>query len=143
RSSAMMALLVTGISAIFVLLGALLLYWEYETFSLAGITAESTASQTTGVAVAMIVIGALAKSAQVPMHFWLPRAMAAPTPVSAYLHSAAMVAAGVFLIGRFYLLVNQFEWLLDLFLVIGFASMLVGGIIALTRNILKQILAYS
>ncbi len=143
RSSAMMALLVTGITAVFVLIGALLLHLEYEKFSLTEIIGERNDGQTTAVATAMIVIGALAKSAQVPMHFWLPRAMAAPTPVSAYLHSAAMVAAGVFLIGRFYLLVEQFAWMLNALLVIGAASMVTAGVIALTRNVLKQVLAYS
>lgn len=143
RSSAQMALLVTGITAIFVLLGALALFQTYETFSLPAIIAASNGERETGIAVGLIVLGALAKSAQVPMHFWLPRAMAAPTPVSAYLHSAAMVAAGVFLIGRVYPLVAQYDWMLDALLVIGFASMAIGGIIALTRRVLKQILAYS
>lgn len=143
RSSAQMALLVTGITAIFVLLGALWLFAIHGTFALPDIIASSDGGRNTGIAVGLIVLGALAKSAQVPMHFWLPRAMAAPTPVSAYLHSAAMVAAGVFLIGRVYPLVAQYDWLLDGLVVIGFASMAVGGIIALTRNVLKQILAYS
>ncbi len=143
RSSAMMALLVTGITAVFFLIGAIMLYNEYGTWSLPAIIEQGEVSSYAGWGLLLIAVGALAKSAQVPMHFWLPRAMAAPTPVSAYLHSAAMVAAGVFLIGRFYPLMAQVDWLLDLFLVIGFASMLVGGIIALTRNILKQILAYS
>lgn len=143
RSSAQMALLITGITAIFVLIGALWLFEVYGTYSLPDIIAASDGGQATGFAVGLIVLGALAKSAQVPMHFWLPRAMAAPTPVSAYLHSAAMVAAGVFLIGRVYPLVEQYGWMLDTLLVIGFASMAVGGVIALTRNVLKQILAYS
>ncbi len=143
RSSAQMALLVTGITAIFVLLGALALFQIYGTFALPEIIIASNGGRNTGIAVGLIVLGALAKSAQVPMHFWLPRAMAAPTPVSAYLHSAAMVAAGVFLIGRVYPLVAQYDWMLDALLVIGFASMAVGGIIALTRRVLKQILAYS
>ncbi|HEV2072824.1 MAG TPA: hydrogen gas-evolving membrane-bound hydrogenase subunit E, partial [Thermomicrobiales bacterium] len=143
RSSAQMALLVTGITAIFVLLGALALFQIYGTFSLPEIISASNGGRNTGIAVGLIVLGALAKSAQVPMHFWLPRAMAAPTPVSAYLHSAAMVAAGVFLIGRVYPLVEQYGWMLNALLIIGFASMAVGGIIALTRRVLKQILAYS
>ncbi len=105
--------------------------------------AERSDDPAGGIAMGLICIGALAKSAQVPLHFWLPKAMAAPTPVSAYLHSAAMVAAGVFMIGRFYPMIAEFDWLLDVMVVIGFASMAVGGIIALTRDNLKQILAYS
>jgi multicomponent Na+:H+ antiporter subunit A len=143
RSSAQMAILVTGISAVFVLIGAVVLEYEYGTFALPEIIAEGELRGNASLALFLVMIGALAKSAQVPMHFWLPRAMAAPTPVSAYLHSAAMVAAGVFLIGRFYPLIAMDDRLLDLMMVIGYGSMVVGGIIALTRNVLKQILAYS
>lgn len=143
RSSAMMALLVTGITAVLVLIGAMMLHQDYGTWSLPEIILAGELRGNAQWALGLIAIGALAKSAQAPMHFWLPRAMAAPTPVSAYLHSAAMVAAGVFLIGRFYPLMMQVDWLLDAFQVIGFASMLVGGVIALTRNVLKHVLAYS
>lgn len=143
RSSALMALIVTGVSAVLVLIGALLLFEEFGTFAIQDMIAQGSSAGTVGTAMALISVGALAKSAQVPLHFWLPRAMAAPTPVSAYLHSAAMVAAGVFLVGRFYPMIARFDWLLDAFLVIGFASMAVGGVIALTRDVLKQILAYS
>lgn len=143
RSSAMMALMVTGITAVLVLIGSMMLYAEFGTWSLPAIIDQGEMPRAASIALLLIAIGALAKSAQVPFHFWLPRAMAAPTPVSAYLHSAAMVAAGVFLIGRFYPLMSQVDWLLDIFQIIGFASMLVGGIIALTRNVFKQVLAYS
>lgn len=143
RSSAMMALVVTGVTAVLVLIGSMMLHQEFGTWSLPTIIEQGGLPGHADAALLLIAIGALAKSAQVPFHFWLPRAMAAPTPVSAYLHSAAMVAAGVFLIGRFYPLMRHVDWLLDIFLFIGFASMLVGGIIALTRNVLKQILAYS
>src|SRR6185503_8134856 len=95
RGAALMALLVTGISAVALLLGAVLLYHEYGTFSLPELFDRAREGTTTTVACALIAGAALTKSAQVPLHFWLPRAMAAPTPVSAYLHSAAMVAAGV------------------------------------------------
>jgi len=143
RSSALMALIITGVSAVLVLIGSLILFRELGTFSVPEMIATGSTDDTVGGAVALICIGALAKSAQAPFHFWLPRAMAAPTPVSAYLHSAAMVAAGVFLVGRFYPLVARFDWLLDALLVVGFTSMAVGGVIALTRDVLKQVLAYS
>lgn len=143
RRSAMMALLVTGITAIFVLIGVLILWRETGTFSLPAIIAMPGNSRAIGIGVGLICLGALAKSAQVPFHFWLPKAMAAPTPVSAYLHSAAMVAAGVFLIGRFDPLVDRYEWLTNGLLVIGTASMLIGGVLALTRDVFKQVLAYS
>jgi multicomponent Na+:H+ antiporter subunit A len=143
RDAAMMALLVTIVSAIGVLLGAVILWNEYGTFSLPELFDQARPSAAVSWAVALILAGALAKSAQFPLHFWLPRAMAAPTPVSAYLHSAAMVAAGVFLIGRIYPLVALDARIATALVVIGGASMVVGGVVALTRDELKQILAYS
>jgi multicomponent Na+:H+ antiporter subunit A len=143
RASALMALLVTGITAVLFLIGAVFLFAAYGTFSVPEL-AESVEPgpllTTTGF---LIALAGLAKSAQVPFHFWLPRAMAAPTPVSAYLHSAAMVAAGVLLIGRVYPLLQKSEFLLDALLVVGIFSMAVGGLLALTRDVLKQLLAYS
>ncbi len=143
RYSALMALLITGITAVLLLIGALMFYAAYGTFSiprLADLTETGPLLTTAG---AFIAVAGLAKSAQVPLHFWLPRAMAAPTPVSAYLHSAAMVAAGVLLIGRVYPLLQKSDALLTGFLVVGTASIAVGGILALTRDVLKQLLAYS
>jgi multicomponent Na+:H+ antiporter subunit A len=143
RYSALMAMLVTGITAVLLLIGAMMLYVEYGTFFLPELIETAEPGLYLTVAAAFMAIAGLAKSAQVPFHFWLPRAMAAPTPVSAYLHSAAMVAAGVFLIGRVYPLVQTSQFLLDALLVIGFASMVVGGVLALSRDVLKQLLAYS
>lgn len=143
RVSAIMALQITGISAIAFLIGSLMLGERYGTYQLPDLIAQAEADRYVGFAVGMMLVAALAKSAQVPMHFWLPRAMAAPTPVSAYLHSAAMVAAGVFLIGRIYPLVVLSDLLLDLLTVVGAASILVGGTLALSRDNLKQLLAYS
>ena len=143
RNAALMALLVTGISAILILIGFLMLAARYSTYALPEIIARATPGTAHTVALALIAAGALVKSAQVPFHFWLPRAMAAPTPVSAYLHSAAMVAAGVFLLGRVYPLLRLSVALLDALLVIGFLSMLVGSVLALTRDRLKPLLAYS
>jgi multicomponent Na+:H+ antiporter subunit A len=143
RGAALMALLVTGVSAVAMLIGAVLLYNEYGTFSLPALFEQAQASTTTTVACALIAGAALAKSAQVPLHFWLPRAMAAPTPVSAYLHSAAMVAAGVLVLGRVHPLLSRSEAILDGLLVIGLASIVVGGLLALAQDELKQILAHS
>jgi multicomponent Na+:H+ antiporter subunit A len=144
RRAALAAMLVTGISAVLLLAGAVMLWVRHDTFSLPELF-ELTAGGGTyvTVATALIVVSALAKCAQVPFHFWLPRAMIAPTPVSAYLHSAAMVAAGVFLIGRVYPLIEASRLLLDVLLAVGFASIIVGGLLALTRDNLKQVLAYS
>jgi multicomponent Na+:H+ antiporter subunit A len=143
RGAALMALLVTGVSAIALLIGAVLLYDEYGTFSLPELFERAEGGTTTAVASGLIAVAALAKSAQVPLHFWLPRAMAAPTPVSAYLHSAAMVAAGVLVLGRVHPLLARSDAVLDALLVVGFASIVVGGLLALVQDELKQILAHS
>jgi len=143
RLSALMALLVTTVSAVLMLVGILMLRVEYGTTQLPELFAVAEQGSTVTVAGALIAIAALAKSAQVPFHFWLPRAMAAPTPVSAYLHSAAMVAAGVFLLSRIHPLLALEPGLLDALLVVGVASMAVGGALALAADGLKRLLAYS
>jgi multicomponent Na+:H+ antiporter subunit A len=143
RASALMALLVTGVTAVLLLVGAVFLHAAYGTFSIPELAEKAEPGPLLTTAGALIAVAGLAKSAQVPFHFWLPRAMAAPTPVSAYLHSAAMVAAGVLLIGRVYPILQKSDLLLDALLVVGVASMAVGGILALTRDVLKQLLAYS
>ncbi len=143
RASALMAFLVTGISAVLFMVGALLLYSEYGTFSIPSLAASEHSGSTLTVAGTLVAVAGLAKSAQAPLHFWLPRAMAAPTPVSAYLHSAAMVAAEVFLLGRLYPLLQRSDLILDGLMAVGLLSMAVGGVLALTRDVLKQLLAYS
>jgi multicomponent Na+:H+ antiporter subunit A len=136
RLSALMALLVTTVTAVLMLIGILMLREEYGTVQLDELFAVARKSTTVTVAVSLIAVAALAKSAQVPFHFWLPRAMAAPTPVSAYLHSAAMVAAGVFLLSRVHPLLTIGDRLLDGLMVIGLLSMAIGGALALTRDTL-------
>jgi multicomponent Na+:H+ antiporter subunit A len=143
RASALMALVVTGSTAVLLLIGALILYRSYGTFSIPELARVTEPGAVLTVSGALIATAGLAKSAQVPFQFWLPRAMAAPTPVSAYLHSAAMVAAGVLLIGRVYPLLQKSETLLTALMVVGLLSILVGGVLALTRDVLKQLLAYS
>ena len=143
RGAAFMALLVTGVSAVAMLLGAVLLFTEYGTFSLPELFDVAAPSPVTTAASLLIAVAALTKSAQVPLHFWLPRAMAAPTPVSAYLHSAAMVAAGVLVIGRVHPLLALDPAILDALVLLGFLSIAIGGLLALAQDELKQILAYS
>ncbi len=143
RPAALMALLVTGGTAILMLAGIVILWLEYGTSSVSVLAEMQTGGTAFSVAVAMIVIAALAKSAQMPLHFWLPRAMVAPTPVSSYLHSAAMVAAGVFLLERLYPLIHRTQWLPEALIVIGITSIAIGGILALSRDDMKRVLAYS
>ena len=92
--------------------------------------------------VLLVGIGAAAKSAQVPLHIWLPNAMEAPTPVSAFLHSATMVKAGVYLVGRLRPLLVGEEWTL-LFATLGLATMLVTAVLAVAATDVKELLAYS
>ena len=143
RGAAFMALVVTGVSAVAMLLGAVLLHAEYGTFGLPELFERASRSDTTTTAGILIAVAALAKSAQVPLHFWLPRAMEAPTPVSAYLHSAAMVAAGVLVLGRVHPILALDPAVLDVLVVVGFVSIAIGGLLALAQDELKQILAHS
>jgi hypothetical protein len=94
-------------------------------------------------ALLLILLGAFTKSAQFPFHFWLPDAMAAPTPVSAYLHSATMVKAGVFLLMRMYPVLAGSGWFEVIVTVAGLATVLFAAFIALFKHDLKGLLAYS
>jgi multicomponent K+:H+ antiporter subunit A len=95
------------------------------------------------VALALILVGALTKSAQFPFHFWLPRAMAAPTPVSAYLHSATLVKAGVFLLARLWPVLSGTELWFWLVGGAGALTLLLGAYTAMFQHDLKRVLAYS
>jgi multicomponent K+:H+ antiporter subunit A len=91
----------------------------------------------------LLAIGALSKSAQFPFHFWLPNAMAAPTPVSAYLHSATMVKAGVFLLARFWPVFSGTDWWTWTIGGAGLCSLLLGAYAATFQRDMKGVLAYS
>jgi multicomponent K+:H+ antiporter subunit A len=95
------------------------------------------------VVLVLILLGALTKSAQFPFHFWLPRAMAAPTPVSAYLHSATMVKAGVFLLARLWPVLSGTDLWFWLVSGAGMMTVLLGAYVAMFQNDLKRVLAYS
>ena len=141
RRAARMALVVTAGTAVLLVAAAVVLHARSGTSHLPSILAGGSASLVVPGGW-LLACAALAKSAQVPLHFWLPRAMVAPTPVSAYLHSAAMVAAGVFLLARFHPLLEGgfLSWLL---LWVGGASVLIGSLLALAKDDIKAILAYS
>ena len=100
RKAAVQALLVTTAGGLAMLVGIIVLGTISGTYLLSELIAAPPTGLAASVAIALILVGALAKSAIVPLHFWLPGAMAAPTPVSAYLHAAAMVKAGVYLVAR-------------------------------------------
>lgn len=144
RSAALHAALVTGGGGLALLAGMVMIGSEAGTFTISEILANPpSASAAMGVAWAMVLIGAVTKSAQFPFHGWLPGAMAAPTPASAYLHSATMVKAGIFLVGRLApAALVAVEWWRPTVLAIGFATMIIGGWQALRQNDLKLLLAY-
>lgn len=142
RRAAVQALMVTTFGGLAMLVGMLLLGAEAGTFSLAAIVADPPSGTATTVAVWLVLVGALSKSAIVPFQFWLPGAMAAPTPVSAYLHAASMVKAGLLLVA---LLVPAFAdtpgWR-PVLLTLGVVTMLSGGWRALRQIDIKLLLAY-
>jgi multicomponent K+:H+ antiporter subunit A len=146
RNGARMALAVTGMGGLALLGGILLLGEITGSYELTVILASGDLIRAHPLylpALVLILLGAFTKSAQFPFHFWLPHAMAAPTPVSAYLHSATMVKAGVFLLARLFpALSGTWEWSL-LVGGVGLATLLIGAFIALFKHDLKGLLAYS
>lgn len=146
RKGARMALVVTGSGGLCLLVGVLLLGHVVGSYELDAVLASGDLIRQHAlypVLLVFIVLGALTKSAQFPFLFWLPRAMAAPTPVSAYLHSATMVKLGVFLLARLWpVLSGTDEWL---WLVggAGMASLVIGAFLAMFQSDLKGLLAYS
>lgn len=147
RRGARQALLVTAATGLAMLAGAILLGLSAGTYSLAEITQkpleELAERGWIEAACVLLLLGAFGKSAQFPFQFWLPGAMAAPTPVSAYLHSATMVKLGVFLTGRLFPVFHTLEIWFWLVCGVGFFTMLLGAFLALRSNDLKAILAFS
>ncbi|MGZ5330723.1 MAG: NADH-quinone oxidoreductase subunit L [Solirubrobacterales bacterium] len=130
------------------MLAALFIFRELGTFDLLQIFERAPEELTTneGVAVAigcLLLVGAAAKSAQVPLHTWLPDAMEGPTPVSALIHAATMVTAGVYLIGRFHPVFEIALTAADIAAFVGLATLLIAATIALVVTDLKRIIAYS
>lgn len=142
RRAAVQALLVTTFGGLLMLLGLIVLSIEAGTTSLSAIIADPPSGTATSVALVLVLLGAFTKSAQVPFHPWLPAAMAAPTPVSAYLHAAAMVKAGVYLVARLAPAFADVDVWRPLVVVVGLATMLVGGWRALRQTDLKRLLAF-
>lgn len=146
QRGARMALIVTctgglGLLGGVVILGQIVDSYDLDTVLQAGDRIRAHALYP--YALALILLGAFTKSAQFPFHFWLPRAMAAPTPVSAYLHSATMVKAGVFLLGRLWPALSgteQWFWIVG---GAGIATLVLGAYIAMFQHDLKRVLAYS
>ncbi|MDQ2660689.1 MAG: Na+/H+ antiporter subunit A [Actinomycetota bacterium] len=142
RGAALQALTVTTFGGLTMLVGLVVLVAAGGTSSLAELIANPVVGAAGEWGIALVLVGAISKSALVPFHFWLPAAMAAPTPVSAYLHAAAMVKAGVYLVAR---LAPGYEALAvwhPIIILLGAFTMIVGGWRALRQYDLKLLLAY-
>lgn len=146
RKAALQALLVTGAGGLALLAGFILLGQAAGSMDLAALLVRGDALRGHSLYLPILLLvlaGALTKSAQFPFHFWLPGAMEAPTPVSAYLHSATMVKLGVYLLARLSPVLGGTDAWFWWVTVAGGVTMVAGGILALVRSDLKQILAYS
>jgi multicomponent K+:H+ antiporter subunit A len=146
REGAKMALAITGAGGLALLAGLLLLGEIVGSYRLDDVLAAGErirADPRYLPALVLVLAGAFAKSAQFPLHFWLPHAMAAPTPVSAYLHSATMVKAGVFLLARLYPALGASDAWFWIVVPVGLATLVIGAYIAIFQHDLKGLLAYS
>lgn len=146
RAGARMALAVTGGGGLVMLAGIVLLGQIAGTYELSLMferAAQIRAHEHFALATLLILVGCFTKSAQLPFHFWLPEAMAAPTPVSAYLHSATMVKAGIFLLARLYPVLGGAGLFETVVCTAGLATMAFGAYVAVFRHDLKGLLAYS
>ena len=146
RDGARMALAITGGGGLamlggFVLLGQIA--GTYEISQMLPLAAQIQADARYPAALVLILIGCFTKSAQFPFHFWLPQAMAAPTPVSAYLHSATMVKAGLFLLARLTPIIGSTELFTSLVAGTGLLTLAFAAFVAIFKHDLKGLLAYS
>ncbi|SDR75216.1 Na+/H+ antiporter subunit A [Agrococcus carbonis] len=142
RRAAQTALIVTTIGGLTMLVGILMLEAETSTFSLSATIADPPRTAAAAWAAALMVVGALSKSAIVPFQYWLPGAMAAPTPVSAFLHAAAMVKAGIFLIAAMTPAFVELPWWRWGLVTLGIATMLLGAVRAMRQLDIKVLLAH-
>jgi multicomponent K+:H+ antiporter subunit A len=146
REGSIMALVITGGGGLALLAGVLILGNIVGSYNLSDVLVAGDlirAHELYLPVLILILIGVFTKSAQFPFHFWLPHAMAAPTPVSAYLHSATMVKAGIFLLARFFPVLSgtpEWSWIVG---GAGLITLLLGAYVALFKHDIKGLLAYS
>lgn len=146
RRGARMALLITSATGLCLLAGLVLLSQVgggAEWSQLLRVRLDGSAGGTALAALVLMLFGAFGKSAQFPLHFWLPNAMTAPTPASAYLHSATMVKLGIFLVARLFPIFSDHELWPVLVSIPAFFTMMLGALLALVSQDLKAILAFS
>ncbi|WP_040161306.1 Na+/H+ antiporter subunit A [Nigerium massiliense] len=142
RSAALTALIVTTTGGLAMLVGIVSLGFQAGTFSIEGVLASPPVGTAATVAALLMLVGAISKSALAPFHFWLPGAMAAPTPVSAYLHAAAMVKAGIYLVAVLAPTFSTVPLWRPAVTILGATTMILGGWRSLRQTDLKLLLAY-
>ncbi len=143
RQASVRALVVTVLGGLAMLAGFVLLGVDAGTFQISGLNPQTVqASPRYPWVLGLVLAGAFTKSAQLPVHFWLPGAMVAPTPVSAYLHSATMVKAGVFLLLRLLPVLGGTDLWRAWVLPVGLVTFLFGAVVAVLQDDLKALLAY-
>ncbi len=146
RTAALQAMLITVLGGLFLLAGVILMAQAADTWRLSEIIqrgAELRAHEHYLPILILVCIGAFTKSAQFPFHFWLPNAMQAPTPASAYLHSSTMVKAGIYLLARLHPALGGTEEWTAILTSIGTVTFLLGAIMAMGQHVLKRLLAYT
>ena len=148
REGGRRAFIVTGLGGLAMLAGMILLGTAAGTYSISGIVAAGQGGALLGhpyitPALILVMLGAFTKSAQFPFHFWLPGAMSAPTPASAYLHSATMVKAGIFLLARLHPAFHSAPLWSPTLITVGAITMLLGAVSALRYSDMKALLAYA
>ena len=146
RNSARQALLVTGAGGLSLLVGILLIEQVTGSYGFSDLQASASLLRRHGLYLPILIcmlIGAFTKSAQFPFHFWLPNAMKAPTPISAFLHSATMVKAGIYLLIRLHPVLGGTTIWMTTLVIVGATTALWGSVLALVQTDLKRILAYT
>ena len=143
RAAALQALLVTSAGALAMLAGFVIIGQQAGTYRMSELLADPPGGTAVEVALGLILIGAFTKSAQYPTFRWLPGAMVAPTPISAYLHSATMVNAGVYLIARFSPAFAEVDWWRPVVVSVGLYTLIAAGMRAMRQTDLKLLLAMS
>jgi NADH-quinone oxidoreductase subunit L len=147
KAAAKKAFIVTRVGDIGLFIGIALIFWQVGSFDFreifAALEAGKVAPEMVTLIALLIFVGAVGKSGQFPLHTWLPDAMEGPTPVSALIHAATMVAAGVYLVARSFPLFAASETAMDVVAYVGAFTALFAATIALVQNDIKRVLAYS
>ncbi|MEO5581512.1 MAG: NADH-quinone oxidoreductase subunit L, partial [Saprospiraceae bacterium] len=149
NNAAKKAFVMNRIGDLGLIIGMFLIFIHYGTLQITEVNSSALQNSSSGIdpyltwITLCLFIGAIGKSAQIPLHTWLPDAMAGPTPVSALIHAATMVTAGVYLIARNNILFSLSPFTSQVMMIIGVASSLMAALIALKQNDIKKVLAYS